>query len=114
MDAPIAFAIGCVAGARRLAYKRRDSDDPAAVAGGLPQLLGGPHRQGEVVQRLEFATIITRGGEPYSIVEGDSAKQARAHYLSAEVPQAKGLVVGAGGGGTTTRSRTRSGLPSAR
>jgi nickel-dependent lactate racemase len=33
------------------------------------------------------------------VVEGDSVRQARANYLAQEVPQTKGMVVGAGGRG---------------
>ena len=98
VDAPIAMALGCIAGARRLAYRKRDGDGPQPLREDSPSYAAVREECG-TVQDAEYATIITRGGEPYSIVEGDSAKQARAHYLTAEVPQTKGLVVGAGGRG---------------
>ena len=98
IDAPAALALGCIGGARRHAYKKRDSDAPQPLREGSPSYEAVIH-DSRAVQNAEYATIITRGGEPYSIVEGDSVKQARAHYLSAEVPQTKGLVVGAGGRG---------------
>jgi len=98
VDAPIALALGCVAGARRLAYKKRDGDNPQPLREESPSYAAVRQECG-AIQGVEYATIITRGGEPYSIVEGDSVKQARAHYLTSEVPQAKGIVVGAGGRG---------------
>jgi hypothetical protein len=98
VDAPIALALGCIAGARRTAYKRRDGDAPQTLREDSPSY-AAVRQECDAVQDAEYATIITRGGEPYSIVEGDSVKQARAHYLSAEVPPAKGMVVGAGGRG---------------
>ncbi len=98
VDAPIALALGCIAGARRLAYRKRDGDVPQPLREGAPSYTA-VRQEADAIQNVDYATIITRGGEPYSIVEGDSVKQARAHYLTAEVPQAKGLVVGAGGRG---------------
>jgi len=98
IDAPIAVAIGCIAGARRLAYRKRDGDGPQPLREESASY-AAVRQECEAIQSIEYATIITRGGEPYSIVDGDSVKQARAHYLSAEVPQTKGLVVGAGGRG---------------
>jgi hypothetical protein len=80
IDAQVALALGGIDGARRHAYKKRDGDGPQPLREDSPG----------------YAAVIH---ESYSIVEGDSVKQARAHYLSAEVPQAKGLVVGAGGRG---------------
>ena len=98
LDAPVSLALSCVAGARRHAYKKRDGESPRPLQEGTASYETAK-QEGGAIQNVEYATIITRGGEPYSIVEGDSAKQARAHYLSPEIPQAKGLVVGAGGRG---------------
>ncbi len=98
VDSPASLALACVAGARRIAYRRRDGDAPQPLREDSPSHAALREVVG-AVQAVEYATIITRGGEPYSVVEGDSAKQARAHYLVADVPQAKGLVVGAGGRG---------------
>ena len=98
IDAPVALALAGIEGTRRLAYKRRDGDEPQPLREGSPSY-AAVLQETQAIQNAEYATIITRGGEPYSIVEGDSVKQARAHYLSAEVPQTKGLVVGAGGRG---------------
>jgi hypothetical protein len=98
IDAPVALALGSIDGARRHAYKKRDGDSPQPLREDSPSYAAVIHECG-AIQNAEYATIITRGGEPYSIVEGDSVKQARAHYLSADVPQAKGLVVGVGGRG---------------
>lgn len=98
LDAPVSLALAADSGARRHAYRKRDGDEPQPLREGSPSYLAA--REGiDSVQGIEYATIITRGGEPYSVVEGDSVKQARAHYLAAEVPQAKGVVVGAGGRG---------------
>jgi len=98
IDAPVALALGCIAGARRLGYRKRDGDGAQPLREDAPSY-GAVRQEVETVQGVDYATIITRGGEPYSIVEGDSVKQARAHYLTAEIPQTKGLVVGAGGRG---------------
>jgi len=98
VDAPVALALGCISGARKLGYKKRDGDAPQPLREGAPSYTA-IRQEADAVQNVDYATIITRGGEPYSIVEGDSVKQARAHYLNAEIPQAKGLVVGAGGRG---------------
>ena len=98
IDAPIALALDCVAGSRRLGYRKRDGDGAQPLREDSPSY-AAVRQEVEAVQAVDYATIITRGGEPYSIVEGDSVKQARAHYLSAEIPPAKGLVVGAGGRG---------------
>ncbi len=98
IDAPVALALACIAGARRLGYRKRDGDGAQPLREGAPSYVA-VRQDAEAVQDVDYATIITRGGEPYSIVEGDSVKQARAHYVSAEIPQAKGLVVGAGGRG---------------
>ncbi len=98
LDAPIALGLAGVSGTRRHAYRKRDGDEPQPLREGSPSYAAA--REGvDSVQGLEYATIITRGGEPYSLVEGDSVKQARAHYLVAEVPPAKGVVVGPGGRG---------------
>lgn len=97
-DAPISLALLSLAGARRLAYRKRDGDSPQPLREDSPSY-AAVRQQLEGARGVEYATVITRGGEPYSIVDGDSAKQARAHYLTPEVPQAKGMVVGAGGRG---------------
>ena len=98
IDAPVSLALACVSGTRRLAFKRRDGDAPRPLREDSPSY-AAVLQEGEAVKDAQYATIIARGGEPYSAVEGDSVKQARAHYLSAEFPQTKGLVVGAGGRG---------------
>lgn len=98
IDAPLALAFGSIAGARRLGYRKRDGDEARPLREDSPSY-AAVRQEADAIPGVDYATIITRGGEPYSIVEGDSAKQARAHYLAAEVPPAKGLVVGAGGRG---------------
>ncbi len=98
IDAPVALALASIDGTRRHAYRKRDGDSPQPLREDSPSYAAAVHECGSI-QNAEYATIITRGGEPYSIVEGDSVKQARAHYLAADIPQAKGLVVGAGGKG---------------
>ena len=98
IDAPVALALACVVGSRRLAYRRRDGDAPQPLREESPSY-AALREDVAGVKAVDYATIITRGGEPYSVVEGDSPKQARAHYLVADVAQAKGIVVGAGGRG---------------
>jgi len=98
VDAPMALAYMGVPGARRTAYKKRDGDSPQPLREGSPSY-EAVRAELEPVRDITFATVITRGGEPYSAVEGDAARQARASYVSPEVPQMKGLVVGPGGKG---------------
>lgn len=98
IDAPVSLSLACVSGARRLACSRRDGDAPQPLREDSPSYAAA--REGvEGLQGVEYATIVTRGGEPYSVVAGDSTKQAWPHYLTSQVQQAKGLVVGAGGRG---------------
>ncbi len=100
VDAPAALAITCTDGARRLAYERRDADQPQPLREDSPSYAAVRSLLDEKAsQDTGYATIITRGGEPYSVLEGDAVKQARAHHLSGELPQAKGMVVGVGGKG---------------
>ncbi len=98
IDAPVSLALACIDGARRTAYRRRDGDGPQPLREDSPSH-AAVREKAEAVQGADYATIITRGGEPYSIIEGDALKQARAHYMVAEAPQAKGIIVGAGGKG---------------
>ncbi|MDA4116840.1 MAG: hypothetical protein OK455_00655 [Thaumarchaeota archaeon] len=100
IDAPVALAMSCIEGARRLAYERRDGDAPQPLREDSPSYSAVRSLfEGSGANDAGYATIITRGGAPYSIVEGDAVKQARTHYLSDEVPQTKGMVVGVGGKG---------------
>ena len=97
IDAQVSLALSAIAGTQRHAYKKRDGDAPQPLRENSPAYAAAVH-ECEALQNTEYATIVTRGGEPYSaIFEKDGLKEARAHYLSAEVPQAKGLVVGVGG-----------------
>jgi hypothetical protein len=98
IDAPVSLALACINGTRRLAFKKRDGDGPQPLREDSPSYMA-VRQESEAVKDAQYATIIARGGEPYSAVEADSVKQARAHYMSPEVPQTKGLVVGAGGRG---------------
>jgi hypothetical protein len=98
VDAPVALALACINGTRRLAFKKRDGDGPQPLREDSPSY-AALLQESDAVKEAQYATIIARGGEPYSVVEGDSVRQARAHYLSPEVPQTKGIVVGAGGRG---------------
>jgi hypothetical protein len=98
IDAPVSLALECIAGARRAAYKRRDGDEPRPLREDSPSY-AAVRAEADKVAEVEYATIVPRGGEPYSVIEGDSLKQARANYLSQEIAQTKGLVVGAGGRG---------------
>jgi len=96
LDARAALALRAVDGTRKLAYDKRDGDEPrplkdtpshdalVEVVGGLPGLI--------------YATIVTRGGQPYSVIEGGTA-EARGSFATPDVPRAKGVVIGAGGRG---------------
>jgi hypothetical protein len=97
IDAQVSLALSAIAGTQRHAYKKREGDAPQPLRENSPAYAAAVH-ECEALQNAEYATIVTRGGEPYSaIFEKDGLKEARAHYLSAEIPQAKGLVVGVGG-----------------
>ena len=52
----------------------------------------------EVLSGAAFGTVVARGGEPFSLIEG-GASEARAHFTMQQVNPAKGIVIGAGGRG---------------
>jgi len=96
VDAGVALALAGVEGARRLAFERRAGDEPGPLKDNpsydaLTGLLSG-------LTGLSYATLVARGGEPYSVIEG-GMKEARDNYSSPAIPTAKGAIIGAGGKG---------------
>jgi len=96
IDSRAALCTSCMTGAWRRAYAGRDGDDPAFFV--ETKAYASILEVAEKVQGATFATIVTRGGEPYSLIEG-GARDARAAYTEQQPSPAKGIVVGAGGRG---------------
>jgi len=96
VDARAAAALLFSPGSRRAAYESREGD--------TLRELEETRAHHTLVSRLEglhgtsYATVVTRGGEPYALIEG-GAKDARAHFSTQQLNPAKGVVVGAGGRG---------------
>lgn len=96
IDARVALGLSCTSGARKLAYSSREDDEIgffretkaySSMVGVCDKVVGAA-----------YGTILTRGGEPYSMIEG-GAKDAAGHYPEQQPSPAKGIVVGAGGRG---------------
>jgi hypothetical protein len=95
-DARVAAALSYVTGARKLAYDSREGDNPAFLQetkayAAVSSLL-------ESARESIYVTIITKGGQPFSMIDG-GAKDASGHYVPQTVSPAKGVVIGAGGKG---------------
>lgn len=96
VDARVSLGLVAMGGARKAAYLSRGGDGPSfleetparAAMVSLAERLGG----------AQFGTVVTKGGEPFSLIEG-SEGDARAHFTAQQVAPAKGIVVGAGGRG---------------
>jgi len=96
VDARVALGLSCIGGVRKAAYQARGRDEPAffeetpsyALVRSLVERVSG----------AAFGTIVPRGGEPFSVIEGGGT-EARALLAPKEVSPAKGIVVGAGGRG---------------
>lgn len=96
IDARVALGLAALGGVRRAAYAARGGDEPrfyeetparSTVLGLIESATG-----------ITFGTIVTRGGEPFSVIDG-GAEQAKAHLTASQPSPTKGLVVGAGGVG---------------
>ena len=96
VDARAALCLNCMTGAWRRAYAARDGDDPAFF--GETKAYEAILQVAERVHGATFATVVPRGGEPYSLIEG-GARDARGAYTEQQPSPAKGIVVGAGGRG---------------
>jgi hypothetical protein len=95
-DARVAAALSYLVGARRVAYDAREGDAPAFLQetkayATLVSLLDG-------ARESSYVTLITKGGEPVSMVDG-GAKDAKGHFFQQQLNPAKGIAVGAGGRG---------------
>jgi hypothetical protein len=96
IDSRVALGLAAVGGARRSAYMARGGDAPAFL-----QETPAYAAIASAVEKTEgaaFGTIVTKGGEPLSIIDG-GPKEARAHFIPQQVNPAKGVVIGAGGRG---------------
>ena len=96
IDSRVALGLSAVGGARRSAYMARGGDTPAFL-----QETPAYSAMASAVERTEgtaFGTIVTKGGEPLTIIDG-GPKDARAHFTPQQVNPAKGVVIGAGGRG---------------
>jgi hypothetical protein len=96
IDARAALCLNCMTGAWRLAYSGRDGDEPAFF--GETKAYEVVRQVADSLQGATFATVVARGGEPYSLIEG-GARDARGAYAEQQPAPAKGIVVGAGGRG---------------
>ncbi len=94
LDARVSLGLSALGGARRVAYLGRGSDEPGFFR--ETQAHSVMVSLVDKVTAAGFATIVTRGGEPFSLVEG-GAEQAKVHFAEHQVSAAKGLVVGTGG-----------------
>jgi hypothetical protein len=96
IDARVSVGLSGMGGARKAAYMGRGRDEPAFLeetpAHGLMLSFA------EKLSGAGFGTVVARGGEPFSLIEG-GAKEARTHFAAPQVNPAKGIVVGAGGRG---------------
>jgi hypothetical protein len=96
LDARVALSISAMDGARKAAYLHREVDEPMSLE--ETKAYATTIALVEGVREATYATVITRGGEPYAIIDG-GAKDARTHFPQQQVNPAKGIVVGAGGHG---------------
>jgi hypothetical protein len=96
IDARVALGLSAVGGARRSAFMARGGDAPAFLAEtpAYSTMIAAV----EKMERAEYGTIVTKGGEPLAIIDG-GPKEARAHFTPQQVNPAKGVVIGAGGRG---------------
>ncbi len=83
-------------GARKSAFMARGGDAPAFLE--ETPAYSVMASAVEKIQGTAFGTIVTKGGEPLSMIEG-GPKEARAHFTPQQVNPAKGVVIGAGGRG---------------
>lgn len=96
LDARAAVALACGTGTKRAAYDSREGDairnlEETKAHSALVSFL-------DAVQGNSYATVVPRGGEPFSLIDG-GAKDARAHFAVQELNPAKGIVIGGGGRG---------------
>jgi hypothetical protein len=96
VDARTALTLEGMSGVRKLAYSLREGDEPRPLQEG--RSTEAIASLAEKVQNCGYATVITRGGQPYSLIEG-GLKDAKGNLLSPEIAPAKGIVVGGGGRG---------------
>lgn len=96
IDARLSSLLSFAAGVRKIGFEARESEVPAPLQETKPyttlvSLLDSIPENG-------YVTIVTRGGEPYSLLDG-GPKEAQGHFFPQTVSPAKGIVVGGGGRG---------------
>jgi hypothetical protein len=96
VDSRVALARACFVGTNRLAYAAREGDEPRFMQETKPY--GVASSLADKLENTTYATVVTRGGEPYSVIDG-GARDAQAHLSPHQLTPAKGVVVGAGGHG---------------
>jgi hypothetical protein len=96
-DARVSLGLTGMGGARRAAYVGRGGrDEPAFLE--ETQAHSVMTAFADKLSGTAFGTILTRGGEPYALIEG-GPRDARTHFTAQQVSPAKGIVIGAGGRG---------------
>ncbi len=96
LDARVAAALSFMTGGRRLAYEAREGETPSGLQETRPYLTLASLL--EAMRDNAYVTVMTRGGEPFSLIDG-GPKDARGHFLPQQLNPAKGIVVGGGGRG---------------
>jgi hypothetical protein len=96
VDARVALGLSTVGGARKAAYTARGGDTPAFLE--ETPAYSAMATAVEKVAGTAFGTIVTKGGEPFAIIDG-GPKEARGYFIPQQVSPAKGVVIGAGGKG---------------
>ncbi|MGA2199569.1 MAG: hypothetical protein ABSG45_06495 [Nitrososphaerales archaeon] len=95
-DARVSLGLSGMEGARKAAYLARGGDEPAFLEETPAHTVMVSYA--DKLSGATFGTVVTRGGEPFSLIEGGS-EDARGHFPLHQVNPAKGIVVGAGGRG---------------
>ncbi len=97
VDSRVGVVLLAISGAKKLAYLRRDTDDPAPLA--HTSSYDALNELAERIPNGHFATIFSRGGEPRSLVEGSTVYEARLQFQTTLASPAKAVVVSPGGKG---------------
>jgi len=94
IDSRVALARTCIVGANKVAYDAKEGEDLMFLQ--ETKAYGAVASIVDHLRDLTCATITTRGGEPYSVIDG-GARDAQAHLIPHQLSPAKGIVVGGGG-----------------
>ena len=94
VDSRVALARSCIPGANRLAFGASKGDEPRFMEETKSYGIMASVTDG--LRNATYATVIAKGGEPYSMIEG-GPEEAKAHYSPLQLAPSKGIIVGAGG-----------------